>query len=73
MQPSGAYGAVDSFFTRIRQASRIPANTKTPKVSSSASGSDVPPLDTSPGAQAPLRGFLAADRPNLRLQSTKNP
>jgi hypothetical protein len=31
------------------------------------------PLDTSPGAQAPLHGFLAAGRPHLKLRSTKNP
>jgi len=72
MQPSRTCGAVDSFFTQTRQASRTPANTRTPKVSSFAFGSGVPPLDESPRAPFRLRGFLAADKPNPKDQPTKD-
>jgi hypothetical protein len=72
MYPSRACGAVDSFFTQTRQASRTPANTKTPKGSSFAFGSGVPPLDESSRAPFRLRGFLAADKPKSKHQPTKD-
>jgi hypothetical protein len=72
MQPSRACGAVDSSFTQTRQASRTPANTKTPKGSSFAFGSGVPPFNESLRAPFRLRGFLAADKPKPHYQLTKD-
>ncbi|PYR32625.1 MAG: hypothetical protein DMF92_01505 [Acidobacteria bacterium] len=72
MQPSRTCGAVDSFFTQTRQASRTPANTRTPKVSSFAFGSGVPPFGESPRAPFRLRSFLAADKPKQKDQPTKD-